>query len=288
MSWVLVEPAQADDSSAAASASYSTSKNGKTLKWVAYRPSTAPADDGTRTIAVGHTELATDAPLVVPATVSAADPTSPKQLPSAGPVYDVPDFPNAATVVPPATPSVGQFTQPRALRTVPANMPSARLNPATRLAAGENDKDTPCPKKLDLKPLSDIQCNLTPPKGTLPKDCPLVGQPYESRAWCQTCFTWKASCLCHKPLYFEQVQLERYGHYCGPIVEPIVAMGKFFLDVPLLPYYMGIDPPNQCMYSLGYYRPGSCSPYMLDPFPLSVRGALVEGGAVTGAFFLLP
>jgi hypothetical protein len=39
---------------------------------------------------------------------------------------------------------------------------------------------------------------------------------------------------------------------------------------------------------LGYYRPGSCAPWLLDPIPLSVRGAVYEAGAVTGACALFP
>ena len=34
------------------------------------------------------------------------------------------------------------------------------------------------------------------------------------------------------------------------------------------------------MYTLGYYRPGSCAPYMLDPLPISVRAGLMEAGVV--------
>ena len=94
--------------------------------------------------------------------------------------------------------------------------------------------------------------------------------------------------LCHKPLYFEEVQLERYGHSAGPIVEPLLSAAHFFVTIPLLPYYMGVDPPCECQYSLGYYRPGSCAPFMVEPFPLSLRGAAFEAGAAAGAAIVLP
>ena len=111
---------------------------------------------------------------------------------------------------------------------------------------------------------------------------------FESRHWPLITYTWKASALCHKPLYFEEVQLERYGHSAGPIVEPLLSAAHFFITVPLLPYYMGVDPPQECQYSLGYYRPGDCAPYMLDPFPLSVRGAILEAGAVGAVVTVIP
>jgi hypothetical protein len=91
--------------------------------------------------------------------------------------------------------------------------------------------------------------------------------------------------LCHKPLYFEDVQLERYGHMAGPWVQPFASCANFFLTIPILPYKMGLETPNECVYALGYYRPGSCAPYLLDPLPVSVRAALFETSAwVAGAF----
>jgi hypothetical protein len=101
-------------------------------------------------------------------------------------------------------------------------------------------------------------------------------------------YTWKASGLCHKPLYFEEVALERYGHSAGPYLQPVASAAHFFLIVPALPYFMGVYPPNECIYTLGYYRPGSCAPYILDPFPLSVRGGLAEAAVWTGMVFLIP
>ncbi|KKL25969.1 hypothetical protein LCGC14_2399990, partial [marine sediment metagenome] len=108
------------------------------------------------------------------------------------------------------------------------------------------------------------------------------------RPWCGTTFAWKASGLCHKPLYFEDVHLERYGHSHGPYIQPIISGAHFFLSVPILPYKMGLYPPNECMYTLGYYRPGSCAPYLLDPLPISIRAALAQGGVATGVAYLLP
>lgn len=110
---------------------------------------------------------------------------------------------------------------------------------------------------------------------------------FRGRNWARTNFAWKASGLCHKPLYFEDVQLERYGHSWNPVLQPFMSAGHFFASVALLPYHMGINPPNECVYALGYYRPGSCAPFMIEPFPLSLRGAAFEAAAVTGFYFWL-
>jgi hypothetical protein len=101
-------------------------------------------------------------------------------------------------------------------------------------------------------------------------------------------YTWTASGLCHKPLYFEQRALERYGHSTGPISQPILSGAHFFGSFFIWPYMMGIAPPHECQYALGFYRPGSCAPYMIPPIPLSPRGALLQAGTVVGLVYLLP
>ncbi len=109
---------------------------------------------------------------------------------------------------------------------------------------------------------------------------------YKPRAWSQTVFNWKATGICHKPLYFEDVHLERYGHSWNPVAQPFLSAAHFFISVPLLPYKMGLNPPQECIYTLGYYRPGNCAPYLIDPIPFSLRAALFEGAAAAGFGYL--
>ncbi len=118
-----------------------------------------------------------------------------------------------------------------------------------------------------------------------PCECTLGNEKFAQRQWAPTLYTWKANCQCHKPMYFEDVQLERYGHSWNPILQPVFSGAHFYLNVLLLPYHMGVYPPNECIYTLGYYRPGSCAPYVIEPFPLSIKGALFESSAIfTGAW----
>ncbi|MDA7951410.1 MAG: hypothetical protein MPJ24_07975 [Pirellulaceae bacterium] len=133
----------------------------------------------------------------------------------------------------------------------------------------------------------DDACYLTAWWG-LPAECNLGDEKFEIRNWRTSTFTWKASALCHKPLYFEEIALERYGHTRGPFVQPVVSGAHFFANIALMPYNAGIHPPNECQYALGYYRPGDCAPWLIEPFPLSGRGALLEAGAVTGLGIILP
>jgi hypothetical protein len=122
-----------------------------------------------------------------------------------------------------------------------------------------------------------------------PCDCKLGGNVeapvFAGRNFSRTCFSWTATGACHKPLYFEDVQLERYGHSWNPVLQPFMSAGHFFVSVPLLPYKMGLNPPNECMYSLGYYRPGSCAPYLIEPIPFSLRAAIYQGLSATAFGF---
>lgn len=118
--------------------------------------------------------------------------------------------------------------------------------------------------------------------------CTINYGPYEPRNWPCTCFQWVAPSTCMKAAYFEDPLLERYGHSWGPFLQPVVSGGKFYLSVLFLPYKMGVTPPQECVYDVGYYRPGSCAPYMLDPLPISVRGALFQAGATVGLAYAIP
>ncbi len=170
-------------------------------------------------------------------------------------------------------------------------------------AIDEPQTERPCPSPGDPDyhtKISALSADIAAEKGEFPRECTLTEETIEPFAlgkvrrnavghrWAPTTFTWKASALCHKPLYFEEKHIERYGHSWGPWLQPLASGAHFFLTVPALPYKMGIYPPCECMYTLGYYRPGSCAPRMIDPLPLSVRAVLAEGGVWTGMAALIP
>jgi hypothetical protein len=149
-------------------------------------------------------------------------------------------------------------------------------------------KEVNCKTARDLKSIRSITADIgikprdlkNPETGLalqLPPECTLEVERLEPRHWERTTFSWVAAATYHRPIYFDDDQLERYGHTFGPVTQTTLSAVKFFATVPLVPYYMGVYPPNECIYDLGLYRPGSCAPYDLDPFPLSVRGAINEG-----------
>jgi hypothetical protein len=139
-----------------------------------------------------------------------------------------------------------------------------------------------------LNKLSDADQVYVSESWGIPLTCSMGDGSFDPRNFTATTMTWKASGACHKPLYFEEVQLERYGHEWGPLAQPAISSLNFVKNVAFLPYKMGIHPMNECQYSLGYYRPGSCAPWTVGPIPISLRGAAVQAAAVSGAALALP
>lgn len=133
----------------------------------------------------------------------------------------------------------------------------------------------------------DIRVGGTP-GNDYPCECLLGDETFQPRRFASTTMTWKAAGYCHKPLYFEDWELERYGHSRGMFLDPFIAGAHFFVTLPILPYKAGMQAPWECVYPLGYYRPGGCAPWTVPAVPYSARGFAVQAATVTGLVFLLP
>jgi len=307
------QAAVAEPRSSLTRASYSTGQDGRKLQWLPYRPGktysgrtvrqTTPAnlprqyqqDDpfanyGGRIGSIAQLQNQDNGLLGEPITEPPiTSPTiEPGTLP---PLDDLKQGPLAEPPIP-ATPPAGiPLDRPNYKTDAQIKKdPSAAPVPSLQQEWERNRPflDTKCPTADDLKSIDQLTTDISIDPGELPKECPIGDEVFQARAWAPTTFMWKASGLCHKPLYFEDVHLERYGHSRGPLLQPIISGGRFFLTIPALPYLMGLEPPPECLYTLGYYRPGDCAPYMLDPIPLSVRAALFQAGAVTGMVAIVP
>ena len=118
--------------------------------------------------------------------------------------------------------------------------------------------------------------------------CSINIEDYRGRNWQPSCVQYNASMLCTSADYFSNTAVERYGHSWGPFLQPVMSAAHFYGSVVFLPYKMGLTPPCECVYTLGYYRPGSCAPYMIDPIPLSLRAGVAQAGAVVGLSYAIP
>lgn len=137
-------------------------------------------------------------------------------------------------------------------------------------------------EKIPYAKLSDADWATISKFWQIPELCSAGNQGTAARDWIPQTYAWQASALCHKPLYFENVQLERYGHTHGPLRQPIHSVGHFFVSLVTVPYQTGIQPVTDCQYALGFYRPGDCAPWLKDPIPFSLNGAVRQALVTTG------
>lgn len=93
--------------------------------------------------------------------------------------------------------------------------------------------------------------------------------------------------FCHKPLYFENPNLERCGYHYGCLTTP-VSMAFFYGTIPILPYRHGAEPPWECVPSLPDCRYGDRFGYDAYLPPLSLRGAVFQAAATVGMIYAVP
>lgn len=107
------------------------------------------------------------------------------------------------------------------------------------------------------------------------------------RPWQPSNYSWVAPGLCHYPLYFEEINLERHGYNVG-VLQPAASAISFYGRLAMLPYLMAIDRPLECQYTLGHYRPGSYAPFHLHHPPVRARGLVAEAATVAALFLIFP
>lgn len=91
----------------------------------------------------------------------------------------------------------------------------------------------------------------------------------------------------YQPLYFEEVNLERYGRTCG-CLQPVASGVRFFTTIPMLPYAMTVSHPRTAYTRKWPYAAGWGAPRVREFEPIELKPSLVQAGAVTGLVFLLP
>ncbi|MFH5804961.1 hypothetical protein [Alienimonas sp. DA493] len=138
-----------------------------------------------------------------------------------------------------------------------------------------------CPRPAGCPPPADGSVALCP------EVTPLSTEPYRPRPVLPVQYRWAAPNITYNPLYFQDVNLERYGHHHG-VLQPAASVAKFSTQLIGLPYQMALDPPHDCETPLGYYRPGDCAPKLHYQIPLNAKAALVQAAAVSGVALILP
>ncbi len=113
-----------------------------------------------------------------------------------------------------------------------------------------------------FKRITDIELSLALDDEFQPEDCatalfllrPIPGTVTEP---VETIFTWAPSEIYHRPLYWDDPLLERYGQTFKPLPQAGLSGAHFFGNFVMFPYKAIADPIFSHVYNLGYYRPGS-------------------------------
>ncbi len=136
-------------------------------------------------------------------------------------------------------------------------------------------------------PLETLGVDIAPPAGKLPTETYNSMDPAGlMRAWPTLGYNWVAPNSTHYPLYFEEINAERYGYTCCACAQPAISAAHFFGSAVTLPYQMGANCPRECVYTLGHYRPGDCNPWRTHYCPISARGAALQAAATFGIIAL--
>jgi hypothetical protein len=143
--------------------------------------------------------------------------------------------------------------------------------------------------------LAEVPLDIRPTQGVMPPDLAArefaddvaAADPRDTHELPGIYCSYTPWTICFRPLYFEEVALERYGQKCR-FIQPAVSGAHFFSSVALLPYKMRVRPPRSCVCSNGFSRPCDCPPPGYGECVWRWDAALVEAAAVTGFVFILP
>ncbi|MBX3425656.1 MAG: hypothetical protein KF688_08255 [Pirellulales bacterium] len=158
------------------------------------------------------------------------------------------------------------------------------------------------PLARPFRPIGQVTLDAALPPGLTPgaaadaqasaaETVPVFDDERRLGVWAHVNKQWAATNMHHRPLYFEEVNLERYGYTPSRCLQPVLSGARFFVTVPALPYMIAAQPQHcTCIYTLGHYRPGSCVPRR-PHCPLAGRhgaGIAMETVVAVGLVFLIP
>ncbi|MCA9203972.1 MAG: hypothetical protein KDA59_13030, partial [Planctomycetales bacterium] len=71
---------------------------------------------------------------------------------------------------------------------------------------------------------------------------------------------WEPPRVVHRPLYWDETPLERYGQTRHPALQPLTSTAHFFGTFFVMPAKLVIEPPLSPATDAGLFRPGSPVP----------------------------
>ena len=171
---------------------------------------------------------------------------------------------------------------------VPPAVPPAESAPP---APGDPFSQERLDSGADIRPLRDSAIDLRPT--TDAPDSPAAGV-FVSTVDVRSAYGWMApmgsphtACVSYNPLYFEEINLERYGYNSG-CLQPVVSAVQFYGTLPLLPYKMAHKPPCPREVHLQYPRRHCAPPVRCLRRPIDPKAVAVEAAIIAGAILLFP
>jgi hypothetical protein len=163
------------------------------------------------------------------------------------------------------------------------NAPRPSVDENFELGPGENDLNRAARR------VTDVPLDIRPAMGTMPVSVADTSQSPERAHPLRPAIVvgptpWT---FCYRPLYFEDIPLERYGRTWGVFQLP-VSTAKGFFSTVMMPYKMVVRPPRSCVCSNGFSRCGD------QPLPgygrlvFRIDASLVEVGLIAGILIALP
>lgn len=92
----------------------------------------------------------------------------------------------------------------------------------------------------------------------------LTKETYPFRQWPTQAEVVEPYYVAYRRLYFNQINLTRYGWDLG-VLAPFISTSTFFLDFATFPYQLLIRPCPRFQYNTGYPLPGEAVPLLLYP-----------------------
>lgn len=114
-----------------------------------------------------------------------------------------------------------------------------------------------------------------------------IKSPLEARHFKPMSTNVKPAYVVYQPLYFEQLNYERYGWDLG-VFQPLVSTSQFYIDVLMLPYNFASNPPWHCEANAGYGIPGDAEPLRFLTPAFSWRGVAAQAGVMVGGAGIFP
>lgn len=126
-----------------------------------------------------------------------------------------------------------------------------------------------------------------PERIIFPNDPIISTEAYQGRNFFPTRCEVAPYYVCHGRLYFQQINLERYGWGFG-VFGPGLSGLKFLYDFVTLPYHVATEPCRRFEYNTGWCLPGDPVPLLLYPLHVSPTGFIAEVGTIIGLVAIFP